>query len=336
MPEQLPATAARRPAWKRGLKFALGLGVAGFVGLNGLAYLHARAMTHYAPGGVRTQRPEALTLLQKIKVLTVGVRLPRPANDKTPADFGLPSETVTFTGAHGLRLEAWLIKQPASRGTVLLFHGYGSSKSALLLAAQDFTRMGYDALLVDHFGSGGSAGNTTSIGYHEADDVAAAFRFVREREPGRPVVLYGVSMGAVAILRAVAAHGIAPEAVVLECPFDRLLTTAQNRFAAMGLPAFPAAPLLVFWGGVQGGFDGLGFIPAESARQVRCPVLVMHGERDPRVTLPQMEQLVQNLNPSRQFKVFPGLAHQSYIAAAPDAWHGSVQDFLTGAMTAKN
>jgi hypothetical protein len=41
---------------------------------------------------------------------------------------------------------------------------------------------------------------------------------------------------AAAILRAVSAHELSPDALILECPFDRLLTTVQNRFAAMRLP----------------------------------------------------------------------------------------------------
>ena len=38
-------------------------------------------------------------------------------------------------------------------------------------------------------------------------------------------------------------------AVVVESVFDRLLSTAENRFHSMGIPAFPMARLLIFWGG---------------------------------------------------------------------------------------
>ena len=34
--------------------------LAGFAALNLLAYRHARAMLRYAPGGARTEKPEAL------------------------------------------------------------------------------------------------------------------------------------------------------------------------------------------------------------------------------------------------------------------------------------
>ena len=265
----------------------VGLVLLAFVLLNAMAYMHARAMTHFVSGGERTEKPEALTFSQKLQVLLEGVEMPRPVNRKNPADFGLAFDTMALTNLHGIRLEAWRIRQPSSKGMVLMFHGYGASKDSLLPAAKEFSEMGYETMLVDFYGSGGSQGNETSVGFHEADDVFAAFQFARQQSPDRPVVLYGSSMGAAAVLRAVHAHQIDPDALILECPFDRLLSTVQNRFKAMQVPAFPCAQLLVFWGGLQQGYNGFQFNPAEYASEVRCPVLLLHGDKDSRVTLAQ-------------------------------------------------
>ena len=323
-----PDPGARQPRWKRWLRFGAGFLLAAFIALNGMAYMHARAMTHFVSGGEKTPEPESLTLLQKLKVLGMGVRVPRPVNRQTPSDFGLTYETVTLTNARHIQLEAWLIRRPASRGMVLLFHGYTACKDSLLPAAVEFHQMGYDTLLVDFYGSGGSQGNETSVGVHEADDVLAACQWARRHSPDQPVILYGVSMGAAAILRAVHVDHIDPDAIILECPFDRLLSTVQNRFHAMHLPSFPSAQLLVFWGGVQQGYNGFGFNPAEYAREVHCPVLLLHGEKDPRVTLPQMNRLAKNLNSASRYHVFAGLGHQSYVSAQPEVWHNCVTDFL--------
>ena len=59
-------------------------------------------------------------------------------------------------------------------------------------------------------------------------------------------ILYGVSMGAVAILRAEAELGVRPSANILECPYGNMRQTAYNRFESMHGPAFPMADLLVF------------------------------------------------------------------------------------------
>jgi uncharacterized protein len=314
--------------WRRWLQFGAGLTLLAFVALNAMAYIHARAMTHFTNGGKRTQKPEALTYPQKLQVLFTGVALPRPVNRQTPNAFDLSFETVSLTNSRGIRLETWLIRRPDSKGTVLLFHGYGESKDSLLLAAKQFYMLDYNTLLVDFYGSGGSHGNETSIGFKEADDVLAAFRFARRQSPYQPVILYGVSMGAAAILAAVHIHQISPDALILECPFDRMLSTIQNRFRAMHMPSFPSAQLLAFWGGVQQGYNGFGFNPADYMSEVHCPVLLMHGEKDSRVTLSQMNRLTQNLNSRSHYKVFAGLQHQSYVAAQPNEWHNYIGEFL--------
>jgi alpha-beta hydrolase superfamily lysophospholipase len=288
-------------------------------------------MTHFVSGGERTQKPESLTFSRKLQVLLAGVTMPRPVNRQTPSDFDLSFETVTLTNSRGIRLEAWRIPQPSSKGMVLLFHGYGASKDSLLPAAREFQKLGFETLLVDFYGSGGSQGNETSVGVHEADDVLAACQFARRQSPDRPLILYGVSMGAAAILRAVHIHKINPDTLILECPFDRLLSTVQNRFNAMQLPSFPSAQLLVFWGGVQQGYNGFDFSPADYVREVSCPVLLLHGEKDARVTLSQMNRLAQNLNPASRYRVFAGLEHQSYVSARPDEWRNYVTNFLADA-----
>jgi uncharacterized protein len=320
--------AARKQHRKCRRWIGAGLVLMAFIALNAIAYRHVWTMTHFADGGPRTLKPEALNSLQKLKVLFTGVTLPRPVNLKTPHDFEMPFEKVMLANSRGIQLEAWRIRRPDSKGTVILFHAYTAGKDSLLSAAKQFHTLGYEAWLVDFYGSGGSAGSETSIGFHEADDVRAAYQSARRRSAKPPVILYGVSMGAAAILAAVHRYPIDADALILECPFDRLLSTVQNRFRAMSLPAFPSAQLLVFWGGIQQGYNGFKFNPADYMAEVRCPVLLLHGENDRRVTLKQMNRLAQNLNASSRYKIFAGLEHQSYVDAQPDAWRQWVAEFL--------
>jgi alpha-beta hydrolase superfamily lysophospholipase len=299
-----------------------------FVLLNVLAYVHARAMTHYAEAGDRTDRPEGLSFLGKVRVLCTGVTVPRPSGKGTPADRGLAFEGRHLDVADGTRLEAWHVPHPRARGLVLLFHGYASCKADLLPEIAAFHELGYATLAVDFRGSGGSSGDVTTIGVREADDVAAACAHARDKGLGSPVILFGKSMGAAAVLRAVSVHGLRPDALVLECPFDRLLSTVEARFEAMGVPAFPAARLLVFWGGVQHGFDGFAHNPAEYARAVRCPALFLHGEGDPRVSVAQVESVAAAVQGPRQTVIFSGLGHECYVSARPRPWRDAVSGFL--------
>lgn len=296
--------------------------------LNGLAFAHAHAMTHFAAAGARSKGPEELTFLDKFKILATGVRIPRPVNEATPQSLGLAFTTHRFRSADGTSLEAWLVPHPQSQGIVLLFHGYACCKGHLLPEAKAFHELGYSCFLVDFRGSGGSDGSATTIGYQEADDVTAAVRFVQTEWLEQPRILYGQSMGSAAILRAICVQGLRPTSAVLECPFDSLLTTVRNRFHVMGLPAFPAAEFMVLWGGVQHGFNGFAHNPAEYAKAVRCPVLLLHGERDTRVTREQAELIYRNLGGEKKFEVFPALGHESYVAADSERWKRHVGQFL--------
>jgi alpha-beta hydrolase superfamily lysophospholipase len=299
-----------------------------FLLLNLVAYLHAHAMTHFVRDGSRTKPPESLSFWQKVKVLATGVTIPRPCNETTPARLGLPFTTHSFPAGDGIELEAWHIAHPRPRGLVVMFHGYAACKASLLGEAKAFYKLGYAIFLVDFRGSGGSSGSVTTIGVSEAEDVARTLEWVRAKWAGRPVILYGQSMGSAAILRAIAEHGARPDAVVLECPFDKLLSTVKNRFSAMGLPSFPFAQLLVFWGGVQHGFNGFNHNPVEYAEHVRCPVLLLQGGEDPRVTTEQAEAIFANLRGEKEFQLFPGVGHESYGAARPELWNLTVARFL--------
>ena len=306
--------------------------VCGFIALNILAINHSHAMMYFTDLGCRTTKPELLSLSEKIRVLITGINLPRPESTRTPAELDLPFEECLISCANGVRLAAWYIPRPGAGMLVVLFHGYGMDKTGMLDEAGALHDLGYSVLLVDFRGSGGSSEAYTSFGYVEAEDVAEAVRYARKNLPYHQIVLSGYSMGAVAILRAVHEHDIEPSAIICEAVFDRMWNTVKNRFEAMGVPAFPSADLLVFWGGRQFGFNGFKHNPVEYARSVSCPILFMHGSDDPRARIEEARQVFDVVSARKEFKQFPGTGHEGYIARFPREWEQTVERFLTQIM----
>lgn len=304
------------------------LGLASVIGLNLIAYWHAYRMLHFVPTGNRTGKPEHLSWRQKAKILFTGITVPRPANTSTPAGCGLPYEVHRFQANPPVELEAWHIPHPDSKGLVVLFHGYGSAKSSMLPEAKALHEAGFATFLVDFRGSGGSNRSETSLGFNEAEEAAEAFGYVRALAAGRPIILYGRSMGGAAILRAISVYQIQPDGVILEAIFDKLLSTVQNRFRSMGLPSFPAAHLLIFWGSVQQRYLGFRHNPVEYAAHVQCPTLVLHGTDDPRATIAEGRAVFQRLNGKKWFEAFTDVGHEAYLAANPDQWQCAVTQFL--------
>ncbi len=153
---------------------------AGFVGLNVLAYNHASAMMHFTTGGDRTTKPEALSFFQKVKVLVVGVNIPRPSGNRSPSDLAVNGKVVTINGPGAITLETWYCDRGATTPLVILFHGYSAEKTSLLPEANALLKLGTSVMLVDFRGSGGSSESYTTIGVREADDVVAVVRYAKE------------------------------------------------------------------------------------------------------------------------------------------------------------
>lgn len=311
--------------WRTARRLVCGTSAALFLAINVVAFMHAGAMTRFTTGGARTPPPESLTLLGKARTLATGVSLPRPESRRTPADLGLDFERHRFPGRNDHTLEAWFIPgRGTRRELLLLFHGYAAGKADVLPTARQLHQLGCPVLMVDFFGSGGSSGSSTTIGYREAGDVAAAFRFARRAWPNRVTVLYGISMGGAAVLRAVAIEGVTPDAVVVESTFDSLLNTVRARFRAMGLPPSPLSELLVFWGGVREGFNAFAHNPASYAARVACPALVLHGESDARVSNADSRRIFAALNGLKRISTYPEAGHQLLAETDRARWRADM------------
>ena len=281
------------------------------IGANLFGYLGAYQLTHYRQPGQ-----------QKLG-------FPRPNHYQLPSDLGLNYTTAKIEIDYNQWLEIWSIKpsRMTTKGTIILFHGKNNSKSSLIRQAKVFLNLGYRTLLVDFRGVGGSSGSITTIGVKESLDVVTAVNYVRDKY-SEPVILYGVSMGSAAILRAIAKHNLNPDAIILELPFARLTSAVKLRLQREKIPAFPLAELFLFWGGIQHGFNGFAHNPIDYARQVNCPTLILYGEEDATVDRVAVKELFNNISSQKKLVSFAGAKHELLIKAQPQLWQKSVTDIL--------
>ncbi len=318
----------------RALAGLLLLGGAGFLALNVVAYNHAYAMTHFAGTGPRPKKPEEMPFTEKLGVLLGGLQVPRPRGTSTPADFGLAFESCRIPSTSGLVLGAWHVPRSDARALAIVVHGYAAEKSTVLREAAALHALGCAILLIDLRGGGESSDSPTSIGYFEAEDIAAAVAYARRTFAPRRLLLFGHSMGAIAILRAHRVHAIQADAVIVEAVFDSLLNTVRRRFDPMPVPSFPSAELLVFWGGRQLGFDGFAHRPIDDAAGMNAPILFLQGERDPSARVEDGRRVFAAVRSPKRFHIFPGVGHENAIARAPEEWRSVVGEFLANALPA--
>ena len=304
------------------IKLIVRIVVAMFLLMNFVAYFQARTFTHFTTEPVEPTRGKNLDFGDKLKMAIFGIDNPRPIIGSYPAQ---PYETVKIESTE--TLEGWYIKADSAMGTVIIFHGYRSTKSAMLDHSNEFLKMGYNVLLVDFMGSGGSEGNVTTIGYEEGRQVKDSYEFIKNKGEEN-IVLCGISMGAAAITRAMYEFDILPNKIILECPFGSFSEAVEGRFRSLGMPSMPMAPLLIFWGGIQNGYWAFSHNPAEYVKYINTPTLLLWGELDDRVTRSETEAIFENLNGEKRLVMYPKSGHESYLNDHREEWIKDVQGFL--------
>jgi uncharacterized protein len=222
----------------------------------------------------------------------------------------------------------WNSTDSSSKGTVLLFHGLSGNKSKVLQEAEEFRGWGFNVMLVDARSHGGSGGKTTSIGYHESEEVKLAYDYVTQKGE-KTIFLSGYSMGAVQIMKAVAEYDLHPAGIIPEMPFLSLQSHIGNRVKGLGFPKQPLSFFITFWIGAERGFNGFGLNMLTYAKKIHCPVLLQYGSDDHLVTQEEAKRIYQAVaSTHKKMVIYTGASHESFLQKDPVLWRKEVSAFL--------
>ena len=200
----------------------------------------------------------------------------RELPDETPADYNLPFQDVTITTTDGLKLVAWFV--PSENGAVIIMqHGYKSTRRELLNEAEMMHRHGYGALITSIRAHDYSEGELISFGMYEVNDMEAWYQYLLTRDDIDPekIGILGNSYGGMLSIQ-FAAQNKNIKAVVANSAFSSLNDTVSTSVTYFtDLPAFPFAPLIVFWAERETGFktediDTTQWIAKISPRPASC------------------------------------------------------------------
>jgi alpha-beta hydrolase superfamily lysophospholipase len=291
---------------------------------NIIAGFHAYKFTHFSVAGKsKTKDARHLSAGKKISAILFGISNPRPEN-KT-----LPQRHFTeFSIKSNRDISCWLITTDSvKKGTVILCHGYSGNKSGMLDKADIFLDAGYNTLLMDFMGSGGSEGHQTTIGFLEAVQVKSAYDHLVQTGETH-IILFGTSMGAAAIMKAQQDYQFDQASLILECPFGTMLKTVQSRFRTMHIPSFPMDRLLVLWGGMLNGFNAFSHNPQDYALKIKQPVLLLHGEKDEKVSMEEIQLIFKNLQGKKTLKTYPLAGHENYLNRYRNEWTKDILEFI--------
>ncbi|HXG53288.1 MAG TPA: alpha/beta hydrolase [candidate division Zixibacteria bacterium] len=230
---------------------------------------------------------------------------------ETPSRYGVSFEDVYFRTEDGLTLNGWFAPYPRASVTLLWFHGNAGNighRSEQLKLLHD--RIRTHIFIFDYRGYGRSEGSPSEEGTYR--DAAAALGHLRSRmevDPER-IVFFGQSLGA-----AVATELAAREscmALILEAPF-----TSIRDMAEAALPLLPIGSLL-----------RTRYETVRRIREVRAPVLVLHGELDEVVPFAQGRRVFEAAPEPKTFHAIRGSRHNDAYVTGGEAYLASLKDFI--------
>ena len=240
-----------------------------------------------------------------------------------------PYDTIQLSTKKGLVIDAWYSRpDSAAKGTVILFHGITVNKTQLLDEAYEFRYLGYNVMLVDFRGHGSSEGNITTIGYREAEEVKLAYDFARAKGE-KSIFLFGSSLGAVVITKALADYKLTPAGIIIEMPFLSLQSYLSAKARALGFPQQPFAFLTTGWIGIEKGFNGYNHKTTRYAKNINCPVLMQIGAKDEFVLQAESEKIFNSISsPDKKLVVYEYGQHESFLRHDKNRWRVEVEGFL--------
>ena len=298
-----------------------------FVLINISASFYAYKLTHfYNDPSLRVYKPPPNIFAKTWKLFT-GPKQPRSVITETP---GFPFITIQLKIENGTSIEAWYSKADSvAKGTVILFHGITINKAMVLNEAYEFRYWGYNVMLVDFRGHGNSGGNKTTIGVKETEEVKLAYDYA-VNNGDKNIFLYGSSLGAVVITKAIADYHLPVSGIILDMPFLSLQTYLRGRARMIGFPNEPFAFLTTFWTGVENGFNGFNHKTSKYASQVNCPVLMEWGALDNFVLKDETARIYKSIaSPKKKLVIYERAGHESFLRKDSAKWRTEIEEFLS-------
>ncbi len=244
----------------------------------------------------------------------------------TPEDLGLKYDDIMFTTEDGLKLNGWFVpgkmdsqtresmdpQNSESMNTLLWFHGNAGNISHRI----ENIEMLYDRLLVnififDYRQFGKSEGKISEQGTYI--DARAALKYLHSRKDVDPekIIFFGRSLGsAVAVDLALKEKC---RALILESPFSSIKEMVKA--------LYPFLPISYF---VRTKYDTLSKI-----RDVKAPVLIIHGDKDDLVPIEQGRKLYETANGPKEFYTIPEANHNDTYIAGGEKYFDVIRRFVS-------
>ena len=213
------------------------------------------------------------------------IRPPRKVRGRAIAALPFQSHLHNFVSLRQ-PLKGWFLDPETDRGgaVAILVHGWGSSHGRMTRLARPLLEAGHLLFLFDVRHHGDAPDSPFVTARHFRDDIRAACQEVAQRYPQRPRVLIGHSMGGSCGILAVVEGAPVQGLVTIGAPAD-LWEVWAHHFKRRGLPGRLIVRLFTPFWRVRAGVPFRSLRPELRVREVRIPLLILHGDRDESVEM---------------------------------------------------
>ena len=218
---------------------------------------------------------------------------PVPTAARTsPQQAGFPeAEEHVLDTADGEKVIVWHVPAKPGHPVVLFFHGNGDFLAGRVGRFRGITADGTGLVALSYRGYAGSTGAPSEQGL--LNDAEAAYVFTTARYKADQIVVWGFSLGTGV---AVALAADAPVGrLILEAPYTSTADVAASLFWFLPVRLVMRDQ----------------FHSDERIARVNVPLLIMHGEKDPAISIRFGERLFALAHEPKQFVRFPDGGHEN-------------------------
>jgi pimeloyl-ACP methyl ester carboxylesterase len=216
---------------------------------------------------------------------SVGVSSPPPG----------PFKEIRINYANGNSAIGWLFENTSKPKApiLLMFHGNGENLETMRRGGllEQFKNLNAHFLAIDYPGYGRSSGKSS-----EENNIAAAnaaFQWIAGNFEKNPKIVFGWSLGAATAIQTVFHNQNKTDGLIAISAWSSLPEVAAAHY-----PRFLVSALVKEY-----------YNSAEAAKEIRCPVLLMHGERDNIIPFLQGKKVAEAMGENVRWVPVPNAGH---------------------------
>jgi hypothetical protein len=218
-----------------------------------------------------------------------------PVGRIAPETAGFPeAEEHLLAAGDGEKIIVWHVPAKPGRAVVIFFPGNGDYLAGRVGRLRGITSDGTGLVAVSYRGYAGSSGQPSEAGLLQ--DAAAAYAFTAAQYDAERIVAWGFSLGTGVAVALAAERPVGK--LILEAPYTSTADVAAAQFRIV-----PVRWLMKDQ-----------FHSDERIARVTAPLLIMHGERDPAISISFGERLFALARGPKQFVRFPQGGHDDLDA----------------------